>query len=232
MFWEDDEKPTEYQVPDDVIDLAFDIRCRELAVDHAHALGTAVSEAAPVLREDRRCAVHSIHLAGSQNGWERPDPRLGQKLILSRRTKLLVRVPRELSSQVQQALDGITLDIAGDPLTIGRARTKKLSTQGTIFSRHVVLEPGEERDEERFLMRIAGELRGRGITIKKALCGITQELGTPEGPLQTRSLMIADLATPDSVSLQQQGIGDHGLIGCGIFIPHKGIDPVRTQEDE
>ena len=227
MFWEDDDKPQEYQLPEDVIDLVFNIQCRELAVDHAHALGEALSAAAPVLKDDRRCAVHSIHLAGSQNGWERPDPKLGQKLILSRRTKLTIRTPSELRDSLERTLNGTTLDIGGDSLTIGKAKVKKLSTQTTIFARHVVLEAGEEDDENRFLMRIARDLEQRGIPIKKALCGITQAIGTSESPLLTRSIMLADLSVQDSVRLQEQGIGEHGLIGCGIFIPHKGIDAVK-----
>ncbi len=232
MFWQDDENPQEFQVADDVIDLVFNIQCRELAVDHAHALGEALKDAVPTLAEDDRCAVHSIHLAGSQNGWERPDPKLGQKLIPSRRTKLTIRVPKDLRTQVEQALDGLTLDIEGDSLTIGKAKTRKLTKQGTIFARHVVLQPGEESDENQFLMRIAKEMSARGIRIKKALCGITQEVQTPDGPLQTRSIMFADLSLGDALSLQQQGIGDHGLIGCGIFIPHKGIDAVKKVEDD
>jgi len=232
MFWQDDDTPQESQIPDDIIDLAFNIQCRELKVDHAYALGEALSQEAPALKEDERCAVHSIHVAGSQNGWERPDPNLGQKLMLSRRTKLIIRIPQELREQVQQALDGVTLDIEGDPLTIGKAKTKKLSKLGTIFARHVVLEPGEENDENRFMMRVAQELQSRGIHIKKALCGISEEIQTPEGPLLTRSIMLADLSTEDSVRLQQHGIGEHRLMGCGIFIPHKGIDAVKKAEDE
>lgn len=232
MFWEEDDQPQEFQVPDDVVDLAFSIQCRELPVDHLHALGSALCEAAPVLTEDPRVAIHEIHLAGSQNGWERPDPRLGQKLMLSRRTKLHIRVPSELHEQVEQALDGITIDVAGHPLTIGKAKVKKLSRQGTIFARHIVLEPGEEADENAFLLRLAKELQRRGIRVKKALCGITQEIATPEGPLKTRSLLLADLSSEDSVRLQQEGLGSHRHFGCGIFVPHKGIDPVKTAEDE
>ncbi len=232
MFWEEDDQPKEFQLTDEVLDLAFSIQCRELAVDHAWALGQALVAAAPMLEQDPRCAVHSIHLAGSQNGWERPDPELGQKLILSRRTRLVIRTPRELAEPLQQALDGATLEIGEDRLTIGKARRKLLSRQGTIFARHVVLEAGEAQDENQFMLRIAGILEQRGIRIKKALCGVIQEIQTPEAPLLTRSIMLADLSTEDSVRLQQQGIGEHQLIGCGIFIPHKGIDAVKSVEDE
>ncbi len=232
MFWEEDDSPQEFQVPDDVVDLAFPIQCRELPVDHLHALGTALCRAAPVLESDPRVGIHEIHLAGSQNGWERPDPALGQKLIPSRRTRLHIRIPRKLKAAVTEALEGATLDIDGHPLTLGKPKEKPLSKQTTLFARHIALEPGEEDDENAFLMRIARELKERGIPIKKALCGITQQIQTPQGPIKTRSLLFAELRPEHSVQLQQEGLGGHRRLGCGIFLPHKGIAPVKTAEDE
>lgn len=232
MFWEDDKKPKAFKVPDDIVDLVFDIDCRELPVDHAHDLAEAVRTHVPQLGDDARVGVHNIHLAGSQNGWERPDPTLGQHLILSRRTKLTIRVPQEQLEPVQQALDGAELDIAGCRMRIGKARQKKLSSQGTIFSRFVVLEDGEADDEHAFLKRIVAHLAGRGIKVTKALCGMAAEVQGPDGMLQTRSIMIADLSSEDSVRLQQEGIGPLRHMGCGIFIPHKGIEAVKESEDE
>lgn len=232
MFWQEDDNPQEFQVGDEIIDLVFSIDCRELPVDHAHALGKALCAALPLLEEDARCAIHSIHLAGSQNGWERPDPKLGQKLILSRRTKLTLRVPGEHRDRIEQVLNGVTLDIDGHALTIGKAKPKQLSKQGTIFARHIALQDGEDDDESRFLMRVVGDLKARGIRVKKALCGITQRIDTPDGPVLTRSIMLAELSIEESVQLQQQGLGSHRHLGCGIFIPHKGIDAVKKAEDE
>jgi CRISPR-associated protein Cas6 len=232
MLWQEDEKPKAFVVPDDIVDLVFDIRCRELPVDHAHELAAALKTYLPELAEDARLAVHNIHLAGSQNGWERPDPKLGQRLILSRRTKLTLRVPKSEVERVQAALDGAELDIGGCALTIGKAKRKALSSQGTIFSRYVVLEPGEETDENAFLQRIAALLGGRGIHLKKALCGKTAEIAGPDGPVQTRSIMLAGLSAEESVRIQQEGVGPLRHMGCGIFLPHKGIDAVKKAEDE
>jgi CRISPR-associated protein Cas6 len=232
MFWQEDGKPKAYEVPDDIVDLVFDISCRELPVDHAHDLSNAIRAHLPHIEDDERFAVHAIHLAGSQNGWERPDPRLGQNLMLSRRTKLTLRVPKERITEVEAALEGAELDIAGYTLTIGKAKQKKLSSQGTIFSRHVVLEPGEELDENAFLKRIVSRLDERGIRVKKALCGKTAEVAGPEGPIRTRSIMIAGLTAEESVQMQQEGLGPLRHMGCGIFIPHKGIDAVKKAEDD
>ena len=117
-------------------------------------------------------------------------------------------------------------------MTIGRARVKSLSRQGTLFARHIVLEPGEEDDENTFLMRLARQLQARSIQVKKALCGTTRYIDTPDGSITTRSLLLADLKPEDSVALQQEGLGSHRHFGCGIFLPHKGIDPVKTAKDE
>jgi CRISPR-associated protein Cas6 len=232
MFWQEDDKPRAYEVPDDVVDLVFDIQCRELPVDHACDLSQAIRSHLPAMEEDGRWGVHTIHLAGSQNGWERPDPRLGQKLILSRRTKLTLRVPRERVRDVEEGLEGVELEVGGCSLRVGKAKEKKLSTQGTVFSRYVVLEPGEDEDENGFLKRIVDHLAERGIRVKKALCGKTAEVAGPEGPIQTRSVMIAGLTTEESVLLQQEGIGPLRHMGCGIVIPHKGIDAVKKSEDD
>ncbi|MCB1774988.1 MAG: type I-MYXAN CRISPR-associated protein Cas6/Cmx6 [Gammaproteobacteria bacterium] len=232
MFWQEDDRPKAFKVPDDVIDLVFDIQCRELPVDHQHDLADALRKHLPTLGDDERVGVHSIHLAGSQNGWERPDPRLGQKLILSRRTKLTLRVPKDSANEVQQALNGARLDIGGCSLTIGGAKEKPLSSQGTVFSRYVVLEDGEDQDENAFLQRVVDLLNGRGIRVRKALCGKTAEVAGADGPILTRSIMLADLTAEESVRLQEQGIGPLRHMGCGIFIPHKGIDAVKKSEDD
>ncbi|MGD1983946.1 MAG: type I-MYXAN CRISPR-associated protein Cas6/Cmx6 [Chromatiaceae bacterium] len=232
MFWQDDEKPRGYEVPDDIVDLVFDIQCRELPVDHQRDLSYALCAHVPELADDNPLAVHSIHLAGSQNGWERPDPELGQRLILSRRTKLVLRVTADARDRIAERLDGVELDVGGCAMRVGRSKTKKLSSQGTVFSRYVVLEPGEDTDETAFMQRVVSQLAERGIRVRKALSGKTTELQGPEGPILTRSLMIADLAADESVRLQQEGLGPLRHMGCGIFIPHKGIEAVKKAEED
>ena len=68
MLWQEEENREQYQVPEEVVDLHFDIRCRELPVDHIHDLARALEEALPWLTEETEMGIHEIHLAGSQNG--------------------------------------------------------------------------------------------------------------------------------------------------------------------
>ncbi len=228
MFWNDDTPPKETILLDDVVDLLFSINCREIPVDHAHALSAALKAAAPEIFENSDIAVHTIHVASSAHGWERPDFNTDEHLILSHRTKLTLRVPKQIASQIQQKLHGATLDIDGCELVIGKAKSKPLSKQGTIYSRYIQCLEGEAEDEICFMQRMAAELEDLGITIKKALCGKTTLLHTPDGEMLTRSLMLADLSTEESVKLQHHGLGGGRDMGCGIFIPHKGIDAVEN----
>ena len=84
----------------------------------------------------------------------------------------------------------------------------------------------EEQDEERFVDYAAGELAAMGVCVRKLLCGISHVITTPTENIFTRSVMVAGLSPEQSLRLQQQGLGPGRAIGCGLFIPHKGIDPV------
>ncbi|KHF26214.1 type I-MYXAN CRISPR-associated protein Cas6/Cmx6 [Solemya velum gill symbiont] len=229
MFWEEDEKINE-KVPDSILDLLFEIRGREIPVDHAYALSTAITSIAPEILEDGRFGVHTIHVAGSQNGWERPDFNTENRLIISRRTKFTLRVPREHASAAEEKLSGAQLDLGGCQITLGKAKERPLSKQGTIFSRYVQSDPDES--EMNFLQRIANELKQHDIRIKKAMCGKNVSVYTPDGPIESRSLMLADLLTEETLKLQEVGLGPGRHMGFGIFIPHKGIEAVNKGEEE
>ena len=44
--------------------------------------------------------------------------------------------------------------------------------------------------------------------------------------------MVAALPAAASLALQQQGLGDGRLMGCGLFVPHKGIEAVGHSNEE
>ncbi len=68
-----------------------------------------------------------------------------------------------------------------------------------------------------FLNKIQNELSDLNINIRKALCGRSMVINFGEKTLYTRSLMIADLSKEESLKLQEEGVGDKKLYGCGIF---------------
>jgi len=225
MYWQEDPTERPFDVPDDILDVLFAIDCKRLPVDHAHALADALRRVVPWLATEPGAAVQNIHVAGSQNGWERPASGGDQHLIPSRRTKLVIRIPKGRLTDLEAALGGVTLDLAGCTLTIGAAKTRALSKESTLFARQVVTRPGD--DEDAFLTWAVAELAALDIAVRKALCGMELMLETPEGPVRTRSLMLADLAPAEAVRLQQVGLGPRRDLGCGVFIPHKGIDSAK-----
>jgi hypothetical protein len=79
MYWHDEnDSPETYQVPDDIVDIAFKIDCRTLPLDHAQALSTALHTALPWIAEEPDLGIHTIHVAESGNGWM---PRSGSSAI-------------------------------------------------------------------------------------------------------------------------------------------------------
>lgn len=231
MFWNDEESPDQIQVPDHILDLIFGIECKRIPVDHAHLLATALRQAVPWIDQERGVAVHAVHVAGSQNGWERPKHGTDSYLLVSRRTKLTLRVPRHRVEELLQDLPGSRLDVGGESLLVGAGKTKPLSKETTLFARYVALDiAGSPQDEAAFLDAAVQALTGKRIRVRKALCGKANTVSTPDGAILTRSLMLAGLSADESIRLQQEGLGLHPLMGCGIFIPHKGIDSVNQGE--
>lgn len=227
MYWQEQEKPSIYQVPDDIVDLSFRIHCLRLPVDHAIGLCGALHNALPWMLEEDGTGIHLIHGAETGNGWQRPDN--DDYLVLSKRTRLGLRVPKQRSEDARR-LCGTTLRVDDIELNIISCKEKPLSTLGTLFSRHV--ETRESDDEGEFLSECAKQLGDLGITPKKMLCGRLHQLAMPDGPVNARSLMLADLEKGEAVKLQQAGLGRRQAFGMGLFIPHKGIEAVYTEKDD
>lgn len=228
MFWQEDEdKSLPYQTPDDVVDVLFSIKCKQLPLDHAWALKEALYHA--LMGEKISLGIHSINVAESANGWNRPDETTNTLLHPSRRTKLIIRTHKDYLG-ILNKLTGQQLSIDGYPLEIGAMKTRLLTNVSVIFSRHVVCQDPTE-DENTFLARNATEIfKLTGAKTKKMMCGKSHQIKTPGGQIHTRHLMIADLESEASITLQQSGLGCHRDLGCGIFLPHKGIKSLNATE--
>ena len=227
MYWhEDNESENEYQVPDDVFDLVFRLRGTNLDIDHAFALSEALRS---YLKSDtcNKIGVHGVRMAGSGNGWSRSE-QSDAMLPLSRRARLAIRVHRDDSDEVAR-ISNQTLRIGSQEVAIGESTRRKLSTLGTLHARAVCCD--RDQSEADFLVEIADLLKTMNIEVSKMICGRSGSIRTADGPIFTRALMIADLEPEESVSLQQQGLGEGRMLGCGLFIPHRGINPVHSIQE-
>jgi CRISPR-associated protein Cas6 len=219
MYWQDDNPSQAPRVPDDVVDVAYAISCARLPIDHAYALSRALRAVFPWFADETGAALHTIHVAASGNGWIRPTDYIHP----SKRTKLVIRLPKPRLSEAP-ALSGRTLDIDGHSLRVGAHGIRPLNPISTVFARDVAA--GAE-PEEAFLANALQQLRALDIAPKKMLCGIQGRIATPDGVIQTRSLMLAELSFDESLRLQQRGLGAHRALGCGVFIPHKDIQELK-----
>jgi len=227
MLWQEESKENNELVSEKMVDLAFEMRCQSLPADHLYALSQAIQQVLPWLKEEALAGVHSIHGAASGHGWQRPEGQ-HEVIYLSRRTKLMIRVPRQRVADAE-SLSGQTLDISGNSLkVVNIASEKALKQTPVLFARYVIANANE--DEETFLTQSVLELQNLGIRCRKILCGKTRQIETTKGQLFSRSLMIADLEPLESIVLQEQGLGTNQKMGCGLFIPHKGIRAVNERE--
>ncbi len=226
MYWQEEDDPNEtYQVPDDVFDVVFKLAGGQLVVDHARALADAVCAK---LNTDThsQIGIHPIRVAESGNGWQRPGAG-GEMLHLSRRTKLVLRVHRSVYEDVLRLSDS-TLEINGQALKVGVGSVRKLTAMTTLFTHGIACD--EVQSESQFLVDMASALQTMEIRVKKMICGTTNSIQTDKGSIFTRALMVANLTPEESVLVQQQGIGSDRLMGCGLFVAHRGIDAVFTEQ--
>ena len=227
MYWQDNSSDLEpYRVPDSVFDVVFKLTGDCLPVDHAQALANAICKnLQPELHS--QIGIHQIRVAESGNGWLRPSDS-GALLHLSRRTRLALRV-RQADYQDIAQLSGSVLNIHEQRLKIGECTVRKLSTISTLLSHGVACE--RDQPEGEFLTDMANALQQLDISVVKMICGGANSIRTNSGSAFTRALMVADLSPEQSVTVQQNGIGAQRLIGCGLFIPHKGIDAVVSMHE-
>lgn len=141
----------------------------------------------------------------------------------------MIRADLDSRSDVSN-ISGKTLRLGVQQIKIGESSIRKLSMLGTLFSHAVACD--ERLCEEDFLAGVAEQLGLMDISVSKMICGRAGSIRTDSGNIFTRSLMIANLKPEESVRLQKQGIGENRNLGCGIFIPHKGINAVYSVQEQ
>jgi CRISPR-associated protein Cas6 len=223
-MWQEETSDKQPTHSERVVDLAFRISCDCLPVDHTSALSDAIGTLLPWFEDEPLAGLHLIHVAGSQNGWMRPEGP-DEVVYPSKRTRLVLRVPRQ-RIQDSRHLTGQTIHIDDYTIEIGEATEKPVKPSDILFSRHIL----SDKDETSFLQWVAETLQNQGLHFKKLLPGKENQLRGPNGPVTTRSLMVADMDLSDSLILQETGIGEGRHFGCGIFIHHKGIKAMKPDE--
>jgi len=226
-LWQDD-TPQAKASGSPLSDVVFRIRCDRLPVDHAQALGAAIEQLAPWIRETEGAGVHPIYVAGSQNGWERPSKDSGEDLILSRRTKLTVRTGSEDADRLIDSLCARTVDVGGHAMEILSGRNRPLQPADTLYSRNVYFREADntQDDEGAFVNAVVKWCMERGFKPTRLLSGKQELIQSVSNPIVTRSVLLANVPAQESLMLQATGLGEHRMFGCGILVPHKSTAAV------
>lgn len=196
----------------DWVDVAFAVEGTSLPRHHRGALASAVERVLPWLRSEPHAAIHRLNLSAGA----------GPQALLSRRTRLMLRVPRARADDAM-ALSHATLDIQGHALRLGEGHLRELLPWGALYA-HVVVADGAA-DESTFIDRVQTELDAGGV-VGRVICGRAQAL--EDDHVHGFSLMVDGLCGADAMHLLCYGVGTQRRLGCGVFVPHKSAAAVGT----
>lgn len=225
MFWTEDISENSPNINSKMVDILFKIKCAQLPLNHIDILSDFIELKIPWIKSEPNCGIHQIHIAEEGNGWTRPTDDTNYKLHPSNRTRLIIRIS-EPCIPLASELTGQTVDIKSHILEIGKFTIRTLKPLDTLYSRYVI--SPETHSEDAFLHYIAHELTALSLPTRKLLCGKNHFLKLGNKTIHTRSIMISDLDPEQSLILQETGIGEGRLYGCGLFIPHKGIKSLTS----
>jgi CRISPR-associated protein Cas6 len=195
------------------VDVLYAIDGTTLPRDYRSELMAAVVRCLPWLDAEAGAGIHPIRAARDDDG----------QLLLPRRAKLVMRLPRERLAAAA-ALSGRELDVGGRSLTVGAAVVRNLIAHGTLYA-HFVAAGGD--DEQAFVAETSARLSELGIPAK-LVCGKRHAFAAGARQVVGYSLMLHDLSPAHSLIVQQIGLGSDRLLGCGIFVPHRSAAAVGT----
>lgn len=196
---------------DEVIDAVFPLEGMALRRDHAQSLQQALCERLSWLSADFRTGIHPVKVVhGSEDS-----------ALLPRRARLLVRVSGERFADLG-VLAGADLEVDGHLVHLGTPHPRQLVPHATMYAYRVA---AESDDELTFMAAVNAHLAELAIGGER-VCGKRQTMMAAGRVLNTFSLMLHQLSPEQSLRLQQNGLGPHRLLGCGIFVPHKSAAAV------
>jgi CRISPR-associated protein Cas6 len=194
----------------EVVDLAFGVQGESIVADYQERVRNAVVGALPWMEHESAAGIHPL----------RGPSVSGERLVLSQRTKLVLRLQRERLDEAR-ALTGMRFDLDGE-IVLGDAVVRSLAPYHVVYSRFV--STGDD-EESGFLAAVERAATMAGIDCK-LIAGKPREGIDGQQRYRGFSLMLHGLSPVHSLMVQSLGIGGRRLLGCGVFVPHKSIAPV------
>ena len=201
------------------VDLVFPVKGTNLAIDHAYPLYAALSGLVPAFHSEST----SLRFAPI-SGIGQPDGRLQ----ITSSSCLRVRLSDD-EVRIALPLAGKRLDIAGSYVRLGVPSIRTLE-EGSVLSARLVTFKNADTPEK-FLATARTKLAEHGVAGEPSL-PIHLD-GNRAGEPKRRvirikdvvivgySMLVSDLSGPDSLVLQERGLGGRTHLACGFFSPVK-----------
>ncbi len=199
--------PVARELPE-MVDVVFDLLGESLPAGYEWPLFRAIARAAPWIADVPQAGVHPVRGNRVPEGG----------LLLARRAKLVVRMPRDRVCAAS-VLEQTVLDLGGASVKLGQGTFRKLAPAPTLFSARVTT---GEADEIRFLETVEESMAALGVE-GQVICGRRLTVQLAEGPASAFGVAVHGLGEAHSLRLQAAGLGIGHEVGCGLLVPHKTI---------
>ncbi len=185
------------------VDLCFSVLGKFLPVDHGFALYGAISRVLPIIHDDPEIGLKLIR-----------GRYVGQGLLdISPSSDLVLRLP---IGKVRQYLPlaGKKLEVAGHPLQVGVPRIRALIPAAVLFSPLVTTKNG--LDPVRFEAEARGQMAKAGVKGRLTV-GKRRTFQVHGKQVVGYEVLVTELTAPESIILQEKGLGGRRKMGCGFF---------------
>lgn len=199
------EKDANIETPE-MIDIVFDLDGTSVPENYPYILWSELLRCLPWLKNEDHAGVHPLRGSAS-----------GENILLSKRTKLILRIPAERAVQAG-ALSGQQLDIAGSTLIVGKPKQRQLQAATTLHA--YIVE--SKLNEVEFLAEMKQQLQTLNISCN-LICDKQRMISDDKQTIRGFGLVLHDLKLPVSLKIQSVGLGGSRHFGCGVFVPFKAI---------
>lgn len=205
MANESDPKATDIEVQQ-MVDVVFDLNGSSVPASYPFLLWSELVRCLPWLSGEENAGVHPLR--GSVSG---------SSLLLSKRTKLILRLPAQRMAQADN-LSGKQLNIDGNVLIVGKAKDRQIQSATTLHA-HIV---ESNLEEVEFIADMKQKLQALNIPCN-LICDKYRKISDGKKNLSGFGLVLHDLKPAASLHIQRTGMGGARHLGCGIFVPFKAI---------
>jgi len=189
-----------------MIDLVFDLDGTSVPDNYPFELWSQISGLMPWLKEIKNAGI--LPLRGSASG---------NLTLLSRRTKLILRVPQTHTADTLK-LAGQKINVGGNILVVGKGRERELQAATTLHAYMVE----SSLAEVEFLADMKKQLESMNV-VCNLICDKYRQIKGEKQSLTGFGLVLHDLKPQPSLQIQRTGLGLARQFGCGIFVPFKAI---------